>query len=176
MGGAVDFGLKSNGGHMSDLSRDEINKIVDVFMLKHESLMQTITTFTSESTERENQLLKEVQEIHKATVDLLQSYSEAAIERNEAVIKSAKRSAQINLKSAKILIGTGLLIAATVLILAYSDPQDVADTLKRFFPAIATAWGGLIGYLLYDKKPPMGETDESSTRNPQRNVEDSGSN
>jgi sugar-specific transcriptional regulator TrmB len=135
------------------------------FSDKHDRLLSELQTFTTDSSAREQETLKEVQHIHTAIVNMIEDAREAALDRNEVIVKTTKRTARVSDRSAKIVGGTGLLLVITIIMVVYSDPRDVADTLRRFLPAVGAAWIGLIGYLLYDKKPELKE-DEPTRGDP----------
>jgi hypothetical protein len=137
--------------------QSELQKLAKEFSDKHDRLLAELQTFTTESSKREQDTLTEVQHIHTAIVNMIEDAKNAALERNEAIVRTSKRTAWISDRSAKIVGGTGLLLVFTIIMVVYSDPRDVADTLRRFLPAVGAAWLGLIGYLLYDKKPELKE-------------------
>jgi hypothetical protein len=121
--------------------------------IDQDKLINELHSFIVESEQREKETLDEVRNIHEAIANMIESAKLAAIDRNEAVVKITRKTARISDKAMKIMMGTGLLLIVTVVAIVYSDPRDLADTLRRFMPAVGAAWFGLIAFLLYDQKP-----------------------
>jgi hypothetical protein len=121
--------------------------------IDQDKLIAELHSFIVESARREQETLDEVRNIHEAIANMIESAKLAAIDRNEAVVKITRKTARISDKAMKIMVGTGLLLILTVVMLVYSDPRDLADTLRGLLPPVGGVWLGLIVFLLYDQKP-----------------------
>lgn len=137
----------------------ELQQLAKVFSDKHDLLLSELQNFITRSSEREEATLIEVERIHAAIVNMLDDAREAALDRNEVVVKSARKTAAISEKSAKFIGGTVLLVTVTIGLGVYSDPRDLAESVRKFLPAVGGLWLFLITSLFGYKKQELKENE-----------------
>jgi hypothetical protein len=123
-------------------------------------LLSEFQEYHRSNAERDQRVIAAVESIEGEIANMLAHHNEIAenastttTEATAIAVSRVKRAAFISDRSAKILIGSIVLGGLTILVLVYSDPRDLSEAIKRFLPVTFAAWIGLVGFLLYDKKP-----------------------